>query len=121
MSAVTARAIDIRDPAALAAELARTGRDVADLVIHGRRPTAHQVTALKWTSPLCTVDGCSNPNCEMDHETGYAVTRDTKLGDLDPLCKHHHRMKTLLGWALVTGHGKRAFVGPDDPRHPGNA
>jgi hypothetical protein len=116
-----ARRIDIRDPEALAAELARIGRNVAGVVLQGRRANAYQVTALKWISPLCTVEGCNNPNCEIDHKTGYAVTRDTKLGDLDPLCRYHHRLKTLNGWALVAGHGKRAFVPPDDPRHPGKA
>lgn len=30
-------------------------------------------------------------------------------------------MKTLEGWGLVIGHGKRAFVAPGDPRHPKNA
>ena len=29
-----------------------------------------------------------------------------------------HDKKTSLGWALVDGTGKRAFVAPDDPRHP---
>ena len=111
-------ALDLRDPAALAAELHRTGTDVAQLVHRGRRPTAAQVTALRFTSPTCTVDGCSTLACDIDHETGYAITQDTKLGDLDPLCRHHHRMKTLQGWALVRGRGKRAFVAPDDPRHP---
>jgi hypothetical protein len=110
--------LDIRNPEALAEELARSGKRVDDFVHEGRRPTSHQITALQWISPTCTVDGCSNANCEMDHETGYAVTRNTRLGDLDPLCRYHHRMKTLHGWALVKGRGKRAFVPPDDPSHP---
>ena len=29
--------------------------------------------------------------------------------------------KSLDGWALVEGRGKRAFVPPDDPRHPRHA
>jgi hypothetical protein len=37
---------------------------------------------------------------------------------LDGHCCHHHDKKTLEGWALVEGVGKRAFVPPDDPRHP---
>ena len=27
-------------------------------------------------------------------------------------------LKTIDNWALVPGRGKRAFVPPDDPRHP---
>jgi hypothetical protein len=115
-----ASTVNIRDPQALQAELIRTGRHVAGLVHAGRTPTAHQITALQWISPTCTARGCTNLNCEVDHETGYALTRDTKLGDLDPLCRYHHRLKTLLGWALVAGHGPRDLVPPTDARHPGN-
>jgi len=39
---------------------------------------------------------------------------------LDGHCCHHHDKKTLEDWALVDGVGKRAFVPPDDPRHPKN-
>jgi hypothetical protein len=115
------RTVDITDPTALQAELSRSGVPVADLVHAGRRPTVHQVTALKWTSPTCTAEGCSNLSCEVDHETGYALTRTTRLGDLDPLCKRMHWLKTHRGWALVSGAGTRPFVPPDDPRHPKNA
>jgi hypothetical protein len=37
---------------------------------------------------------------------------------LDRLCKMHHDLKTYQGWGLVEGKGKRAFVAPEDPRHP---
>jgi hypothetical protein len=112
--------VNIRDPQSLLAEHARTARPVVEQVHKGRTANAYQLTALKWISPMCTVDGCPNLNCEIDHETGYAVTRTTRLGDLDPLCRYHHRLKTTKGWALVPGQGRRAFVPPDDPAHPGN-
>jgi hypothetical protein len=38
----------------------------------------------------------------------------------DGLCSHHHDVKTLHGWALVEGTGKRPMVPPEDPRHPKN-
>jgi hypothetical protein len=40
---------------------------------------------------------------------------------LDLLCEYHHGLKTTAGWGLVEGRGKRAFVPPDDPRHPQHA
>jgi hypothetical protein len=43
------------------------------------------------------------------------------LPNIDPLCGHDHDLKTYQGWALVAGTGRRAFVPPDDPRHPDNA
>jgi hypothetical protein len=45
----------------------------------------------------------------------------TVFGELDRLCSFDHWRKTNLGWELVGGKGKRAFVAPDDPRHPRNA
>jgi hypothetical protein len=55
---------------------------------------------------------------EIDHREDWARTRHTRLDELDHLCALHHDLKTRLGWALVPGTGKRAFVPPDDPRHP---
>jgi hypothetical protein len=40
---------------------------------------------------------------------------------LDLLCAFHHGQKTTKGWGLVEGRGKRAFVPPEDERHPQHA
>ncbi len=56
----------------------------------------------------------------MDHRVDWAKSHITVLDLLDRLCGHHHGLKTHEGWALVEGRGKRAFVAPDDPRHPGH-
>jgi len=70
-------------------------------------------------SHQCSVLGCSaSSHLETDHRADWARTHVTVLEALDKLCKHHHRLKTTEGWALVEGRGKRPFVGPDDPRHP---
>jgi len=74
---------------------------------------------LWWQSPTCTAAGCTRSRrLENDHEIGWAQTHRTVLGELDPLCTHEHRLKTVHGWALVAGTWKRPFVPPDDPRHP---
>jgi hypothetical protein len=57
----------------------------------------------------------------LDHRKDWAQTRMTVFELLDRLCSHHHDLKTIDNWALVEGSGKRAFVPPDDPRHPRNA
>ena len=103
---------DITDPAVVGGLLTRHGRPVADVVHPGRRPTAAQVSALQWTSPGCSVLGCTNLRCETDHTTGWAITRTTRLGDLDRLCGHHHDLKTHHGWRLAPGTGKRLFLPP---------
>ena len=95
------------------------GVDVANVTHLGRSPTVAQQVALWWQSPECTAEGCTRSRyLETDHELGWAQTKRTKLGELDPLCSHEHDLKTYSGWSLVAGTGKRPFVPPDDPRHP---
>jgi hypothetical protein len=94
------------------------GVDVANVTHLGRGPTTAQKIALMWTNPTCIAEGCHRRRIEYDHRKPWAQTRHTRLDELDPLCDYHHDLKTRLGWALVPGTGKRAFVPPDDPRHP---
>jgi hypothetical protein len=85
----------------------------------GRRPTAHQQSALEWLYPSCAAVGCpAQAHLQRDHRIDWADSHITVLDFLDLLCPHHHRLKTTEGWALVAGRGKRAFVPPADPRHP---
>jgi hypothetical protein len=94
------------------------GVDVLNVTHLGRGPTAAQKIALAWASPGCTAQGCWRTRTENDHREPWAQTRHTRLDELDPLCAHHHDLKTRSGWALVEGTGKRPMVPPDDPRHP---
>jgi len=97
------------------------GQDVASVVHLGRRPNAAQQTALDWLFPTCAAEGCGTraAHLQTDHRAEWAKTHVTVLDLLDRLCRFHHYRKTYEGWALVHGRGKRAFVPPDDPRHPG--
>lgn len=95
------------------------GVDVVGVAHLGRRPTAHQQSALEWLYPSCAAVGCSAvAGLELDHRLDWSKSHITLVALLDRLCSHHHALKTLDGWALVQGKGKRAFVPPDDPRHP---
>ena len=96
------------------------GVDVVNVTHLGRGPNAAQRLALLWSSQGCSVEGCARTRVEIDHRVPYSTTRHTRLEELDPLCRHHHRRKHSDGWALVDGTGKRAMVAPDDPRHPKN-
>jgi hypothetical protein len=104
----------------LAAIITR-GRAVIGVAHLGRRPTAAQQSALQWLYPLCAVEGCSALARQIDHREDWAKTHRTVIDSLDGYCCHHHDLKTYEGWALVEGRGKRAFVAPDDARHPKNA
>jgi hypothetical protein len=95
------------------------GVDVVNVTHLGRGPTVAQRVALWWQAPECTAEGCTRARwLENDHELGWAQTKRTRLDELDPLCKHEHKLKTEKGWSLVRGKGKRPFVPPTDPRHP---
>ncbi|MBA2327720.1 MAG: DUF222 domain-containing protein [Actinobacteria bacterium] len=95
------------------------GKEVVGVAHLGRRPNAHQRSALEWLYPTCAAEGCNALTfLEFDHRDDWATTHRTVFDLLDRLCSHHHDLKTRDKWALVDGQGKRAFVAPDDPRHP---
>jgi len=84
-----------------------------------RRPKRAQQTALEWLYPVCANEACNALTfLENDHRADWADTHITVLDLMDRLCNHDHDLKTRCGWALVDGAGRRAFVAPDDPRHP---
>ena len=109
--------LDTGDP--FLAAVVTKGDKVVGVAHLGRRANAHQQTALEWLYPTCAVEGCSAIAwLENDHRVDWAASHTTVLDLLDRLCSHHHDRKTIDNWALVPGRGKRAFVDPDDPRHP---
>ena len=69
---------------------------------------------------MCSVAGCGHAAREIDHRDPYAKNPETRLDNLDPLCKYHHALKTHDHWALIEGRGTRDMVPPHDPRHPKN-
>lgn len=98
------------------------GERVESVYHHRRRPNAHQKTALELIYPTCAAAGCNaRTGLQYDHREDWRDTHFTVVDLLDRLCPHHHRLKTHKSWALVDGVGKRAFVPPDDPRHPSRA
>lgn len=94
------------------------GQAVVGTYHRGRRPNAHQKSALDFLYPVCAVLGCSSSTCDDEHREEFSKTKITAFDYMDRLCRHHHWLKTHKGWALVDGIGKREFVPPDDPRHP---
>jgi len=112
--------IDSGDPFLTA--VATSGKQVQGVAHLGRRHTAHQQTALEWLNPTCAREGCNAlAYLENDHRIDWSQSHVTLVDWSDRLCGHDHDLKTRQGWSLVEGTGKRAFVPPDDPRHPTNA
>jgi hypothetical protein len=96
------------------------GVDVLNVTHLGRGPTIAQEVALLFQQPLCIVEGCYRTRVEYDHTVDWRYTHHTRLDELAPKCDYHHTQKTLHGWALVDGTGKRPMVPPDHPGHPKN-
>jgi hypothetical protein len=83
---------------------------------------AATVKSLAALYPTCAVKGCNRlAYLETDHREDWSRMHATIFELFDRFCGHHHDLKTRQNWALVEGRGKRAFVPPDDPRHPRNA
>ena len=81
--------IGTRDP--FLAAVVTKGEQVVGVAHLGRRPSAHQQTALEWLYPTCAVEGCSSLSwLENDHRVDWAKTHTTVLDLLDRLCSHHH-------------------------------
>ena len=107
---------------AFLAAVVTAGEAVVGVAHLGRRARAVHQTALEWLYPTCAVEGCTTTAwLEIDHRVDWADSHVTVFDLLDRLCSHHHDLKTLDGWALVDGRGNRAFVAPDDRRHPRHA
>jgi hypothetical protein len=98
------------------------GEAITGVLHFGRAPTTKQQTGLEWLYPTCAAEGCSqSARLQRDHRDDWATTKVTIFDLLDLLCPFHHGLKTTKGWGLVTGRGKRAFVPPEDGRHPQHA
>lgn len=48
----------------------------------------------------CAYPYCSRPahRCDIDHRVPHGAGGKTCPCNLTPLCRHHHRLKTLKGW-----------------------
>lgn len=113
---------DLMGDAFLAAVITK-GRDVVNVAHLGRRPNAHQRTALEATGVTCSNICCNRTvNIQIDHRTPYAANPETRLDNLDPLCTGNggcHDLKTHHGHQLEPGTGRRRLLPPGHPEHPG--
>jgi hypothetical protein len=97
--------------------LIHDGQDVRRVVHLGRQVTAHQRSALEARGQCCEVPGCDiDWGLEIDHITGWALTKTTTLDDLGWLCGHHHDQKTHHGYRLTGPPGNRTWIPPPRDR-----
>lgn len=75
------------------------GRPVATGTL-ARRPTAAMKRHIRAKHPTCAHPGCRHPGryADIDHRVERAEGGPTRLDNLTPLCRYHHRLKDL-GWS----------------------
>jgi hypothetical protein len=114
---------DLMGDAFLAAVVMK-GRDVVNVAHLGRGPNAFQRTALEAAGFACRNICCNRTvNIEADHRVPYATNHETRLDNLDLLCRGNggcHDLKTHHGHELEEGTGRRRLLPPDHPDHPSN-
>jgi hypothetical protein len=94
--------------------LLKDGVDVSRVAHLGRRPTAHQRSALEVRDPTCVVPSCHvRVGLEIDHVEPWSATRVTKLDALARLCRFHHAQKTHEGYRLEGEPGHWRWLKPD--------
>ncbi len=68
-----------------------------------RRPTDLQRRWVEARQPTCTFPGCRHParRSDMDHTLDVNDDGPTIVGNLEPACRHDHRLKHEGGWNLT--------------------
>ncbi|CAN7365920.1 HNH endonuclease signature motif containing protein [Mycolicibacterium frederiksbergense] len=93
-------------PAAMLAELIAAGAtikplaEIADLPAEPRyRPSAALTAFVRMRAMTCSFPGCNRAahRCDLDHLTPWPAGA-THPGNLGPLCRPHHLVKTFGGW-----------------------
>jgi hypothetical protein len=84
------------------------------------------ITLRRWVErayPCCGVGGCGHDHrLQIDHIIPVEARGPTNKENLWRLCPHHHTLKTLYGWHVVTDpDGIHHLVPPDDTEPDGRA
>lgn len=95
------------------ASVTAVSSDIRTVVHLGRQVTAKQRAALEVRDPECAVPGChETERLEIDHRTGWALTKRTELDDLVRLCHFHHAQKTREGYRITGRPGRWSWEPP---------
>ena len=71
-----------------------------ELATDAYTPTPRMREQAVLTCPTCVFPGCGKParRCDLDHINPWAAGGTTVSWNLAPLCRLHHRLKTLGHW-----------------------
>jgi len=67
-----------------------------------RRPDTGQQTVIRAYHPTCVFPGCRMPaeDSDIDHRQRWSQGGETRLDNLEPLCRFHHIVKDNAPWDL---------------------
>jgi hypothetical protein len=87
------------------------GTDVTRVVSLGRSIPAALATAIRVEQPTCSIKGCEvDRHLELDHNIPYADGGETSRANVDPLCGHHHDLKTRRDLRRLGPPGRQRLV-----------
>jgi Domain of unknown function (DUF222) len=93
------------------------GTDVLSVSHLGRTIPGRLRTALEELQPECVIAGChTDRHLEIDHNVPVEEQGPTALWNLNRVCHHHHRVKTVKKLRIVgEGTNKRLVPASDEP------
>jgi len=100
--------------------LARQGHEITKISSAKRAIPMPLRRSVERRYPRCGVGGCGHTErLQIDHIIPVTEHGPTSEANLWRLCPHHHTLKTLYDWRVVTDRdGIRHLVAPDDPDPP---
>ena len=91
--------------------LVMKGTDVTHVVSLGRTIPAALATAIRTEQPACSIEGCEiDRHLELDHNVPWAQGGETSRENVDPLCGHHHDVKTRRDLRRLGPPGRQRLV-----------
>ncbi|WP_448061518.1 DUF222 domain-containing protein [Cellulomonas hominis] len=92
--------------AAFGAHAGSRGGTTTDVASHSYRPSARLAAYVVARDDIGRFPGCRVPawRCDLDHivpfDDRHPAVEQTTAGNLQPLCRFHHRLKTYGGWRV---------------------
>ncbi|WP_018180783.1 HNH endonuclease signature motif containing protein [Jongsikchunia kroppenstedtii] len=88
------------------------------------RPSRKLRALLHASELCCQFPGCNNPvsEADFDHHHAHRDGGKTVRGNIGPLCRFHHRLKTFGHWRQYQDlWHKTVFISPENLQYVGNA
>ena len=87
------------------------GTDVTRVVSLGRSIPAALAIGIRTERRTCVIEGCEvDRHLELDHNVPFAEGGETSRENIDPLCSHHHDLKTRHDLRRLGPPGRQRLV-----------